>query len=149
MAKLQEKISQDLVTAMKAKEEDRVSVLRLLLADVNSVAKEKKDKLVDADIEKVLKQNVKRRKDAIASAKEAGRDDIIKKEEAEIVTIESYLPAQMSEEEAVKAVDEVIKETEASESDFGKVMGQVMAKLKGQADGNIVSKLVKEKLSKK
>ena len=147
MPKLESQIKDDLKTALKSKEELIVSVLRMLMADIKNAAIEKKEDLDDEEVTQAVTKAVKQRKDAIASYKEGGRDELADKEKKEIEILQKYLPEQLSEEEIVKVVDGVIKSTGASSAaEFGKVMGSVMSKLKGQADGQVVNKIVKEKL---
>ncbi len=147
MPKLESQIKDDYKTALKSKEKLIVSVLRMLIADIKNVAIEKKDELNDEEITQAITKAVKQRKDAIASFKEGGRAELADKEEKEIEILQKYLPEQLSEDEIAKVADEVIKSTGASSAaDFGKVMGAVMSKLKGQADGQVVNKVVKEKL---
>lgn len=147
MSKLESQIKDDLKTALKSKDELTVSVLRMLMADIKNTAIEKKDELDDEEVTQAITKAVKQRKDAIASYKEGGRQELADKEQKEIEILQKYLPEQLSEEEIGKAVNEVIKSTGASSAaDFGKVMGAVMGKLNGQADGQVVNKIVKEKL---
>ncbi|NQV13074.1 MAG: GatB/YqeY domain-containing protein [Parcubacteria group bacterium] len=147
MSKLETQLKDDYKTALKSKEELTVSVLRMLMADIKNAAIEKKDELNDEEVTQAINKAVKQRKDAIASFKEGGRDESADKEQKEIEILQKYLPEQLGEEEVVKAVDEVIKSTGASSAaDFGKVMGAVMSKLKGQVDGEVVNKIVKDKL---
>ena len=148
MDKLEKKIKEDLVIALKSKEELKMSVLRMLLADIKNLSIEKKEDLNDDEVLTALKSAVKKRKDSIESYQAGGRDELARKEEDEIKILEEYLPEQMSEEEVIEIVKGVVNNMgEVSQADFGKVMGAAMSKLKGQADGNIVSKIVKENLS--
>lgn len=148
MKNLEKKIKEDLISALKSRNELTSSVLRMLLADIKNLSIEKKSDLDDAEVETAIKSGVKKRKDSIESYRAGNRPELAEKEEAEIKILEAYLPEQMSEDEILKIVKNVINETgAASQADFGKVMGVAMGKLKGQADGNIVSKIVKENLS--
>lgn len=150
---LAEKINQDFLTAFKAKQDTEVSVLRMLKASLTNKEIEKKlpkgDKLSDDDILAVIKSEIKKRKDSSLSYSQAGRNDLSEQEDKEVVILDKYLPEQMSEDEVKNIIVQVIKETGASgPADFGKVMGAVMVKTKNQADGQIVSKIVKEELGK-
>lgn len=150
---LAEKINQDFLTAFKAKQDTEVSVLRMLKASLTNKEIEKKlpkgDKLSDDDILAVIKSEIKKRKDSSLSYSQAGRNDLSEQEDKEVVILDKYLPEQMSEDEVKNIIIQVIKETGASgPADFGKVMGAVMVKTKNQADGQIVSKIVKEELGK-
>jgi len=151
---LNKQIQEDLLSAMKAKDAVSVSVLRMLKSALENKKIEKKiakdQDLPDADCVAVIKSELKKRKDSIDAYTEAKRNDLVEQEQAEAAILEKYLPEQMSEDQVVAIVQEVIKTTGAeSPSDFGKVIGQVMAKTKGQADGQLVSKVVKEELNKK
>jgi uncharacterized protein YqeY len=148
---MREKINDDLKTAMKAGEKDRVGTLRLINAAIKSADIEArpsgKDKITDADILAVLARMVKQRRDSIEQYMAGGRQDLADKEAAEIAMIEVYLPKQMSEAEAKDAIAAVIKETGAEgPKDMGKVMGALKAKYTGQMDFGKASGMVKELL---
>lgn len=161
---LKEKINQDFKDAFKAKEEKKVGVLRMLNASIKNREVEKRTKLskteAPGDLEKesqlndeetlaVIASEVKRRKDSIEQFKSGGRPELAAQEEQELKILEVYLPQQMSEEELRTIVAESIKESNASSSqDFGKVMKVLMPRVKGKADGGLVSKIVKEELEK-
>lgn len=142
-----DKISQDLVEAMKAKDEVRVSTLRLLVSSVKNKQIDVGHELGDDEIVDVAVKAAKQRKESIEAYKQGGRDDLVSKEEAELKILEGYLPQQMSELEIGKIVAEVISRLGASSSaDMGRVMGEVMGKIQGRSDGAVVSKIVREKL---
>jgi uncharacterized protein YqeY len=148
---MREKINADLKDAMKAGDKDRVSTLRLINAAIKSADIEArpagKDKISDTDILSVLAKMVKQRRDSIEQYTAGGRQDLADKEEAEIKVIEGYLPKQMSEAEAKKAIAAIIKETGAAgPKDMGKVMGALKAKYAGQMDFGKASALTKELL---
>jgi uncharacterized protein YqeY len=144
---LTEKINEDLKTSMKAKEELRTSVIRMLKAAVKNKEIEKMEKLADEDILSVISSMIKQRRDSVEQYTKAGREDLAGKEEAEIKILRGYLPEQLSEEDVVKIVKEAIAEcSAASAADMGKVMKIVMPKLKGRADGKLVNQKVKELL---
>ena len=147
------KINQDFLTAFKNKQATVVSVLRMLKAALTNKEIEKKmpkgQNLPDEEVVAVIKSEIKKRKDSIEAYGAGQRADLIEKEEAELKILEKYLPEQMSEEEIKKIVLETISEIKpAGPADFGKVMGQVVKKTKNQADGQIVSRIVKEELNK-
>lgn len=151
---LLEKIKNDLRQALKAKDEARVSTLRFLLSATHNkeialyrqLAVQGKN-LSDEEVIEVIRQQIKQRKESIEAFKTGKRDDLVKKEQGELEILNNYLPQKISEEELTKVVEEEILETGATgPGDFGKVMGGVMAKVKGQAEGQIVAKIVKEKL---
>ncbi len=142
----------DLKTAMLSKDQDRTMVLRALKAAVLkkeiSVRQGGSATLSDEDVLDVIRKEAKQRKDSIEQFDAAGRTDLSDKEKYELGIIEGYLPKQLSEEEIAKIVDEVIAATGATApSDMGKVMGMLMPKVKGLADGGLVNKIVKSKLS--
>lgn len=149
MSKTLSKIDEDLKNAAKSKDTETVTVLRGLKSAIHNKEIEKKKELSEDEVIEVLKAEAKQRKDSISEFKKGSRDDLVKKEEAELKIIEKYLPEMMADEEIEKKVIEAIKKTGASgPEDMGKVMGAVMSKLKGQADGNKVSAIVKKELSK-
>ena len=147
---LSSEITTAMKTAMKAKDQDALAALRavksaILLAQTESGAKE--DLSEDQEI-KLLQKLVKQRKDSAAIYQEQGREDLVGPEIAQAEIISKFLPAQLSEEEVGKIIDQLIEATGASGmKDMGKVMGQASAKLAGQADGKTISTLVKAKLS--
>jgi len=142
-----DQIKNELNIALKEKNEIKVSTLRFLISGLNNKFIELQKELTDEDVRSVIAKQVKERKESIAAYTAAGRTELAQKEEAEMAILGTYLPQQLSQEEVEKVVDEIISQTNASgPSDFGKVMGVAMAKLKGQTDGNTVSDLVKKKL---
>ncbi len=153
-----ERIESDLKAAMKNKEADRLSTLRMVKTAIKNREIEKRASLTDpsrtdaslTDEEalKVLQSLVKQRRDSIEQYQQAGRTELAEKEAAEIKVIEIYLPAALDEAAITKIVEETIRETGASSAkEMGNVMKAVMAKLVGQnVDGKIVSQVVKAKL---
>ncbi len=143
-----DKIQTDLKNAQLARDEVKVSTLRLLLSEIKNGEIAKGESLSDEDIVSVVQKEVKKRKEAAAAFRSGGRGESAAKEEAELLVLESYLPLQLSNEELTKLVEETIHEVGASSiADMGKVIGAVMGKVKGKADGGVVSAMVKEKLS--
>lgn len=143
---LKEKINADLLVAMKAKENSRLDALRMLKTAVMKfeVAGDKKIEATDENVLQIIGKEVKQRKDSIDAYRKGGREDLAAKEEAEMKILQTYLPAQMSEEELKSLISQTISQTNATAKDFGKVMGAVMAQVKGKADGQTVTRLVKE-----
>jgi len=150
-----ERINQDISSAMKSKEADRLSTLRMVKTALMNFEIEKKGKagssearLEDAEAIKVLQSLVKQRRDSIEQYNQGGRPELAEKEAAEIQFIEVYLPAALDEAAIVKIVEEAVAETGASSmKDLGSVMKAVMAKLTGQTvDGKVISQLVRTKL---
>jgi hypothetical protein len=150
---LKAKILEDLKTAMKAKDQDRLRVLRSLKAKMQEkeIAERKggEAELTDAQATDVLMKAAKQRKESITQFEEGDRADLADNEKLELSIIEEYLPKMMDEDEVRAVVQEKIAAMGASgPQDMGKVMGPIMGQLKGKADGGLVSKVVKEELNK-
>jgi uncharacterized protein YqeY len=145
---LKEQITADLTGAMKAKDAEKLSVLRMVKASLMNRKIEKGDELTDEEIQKALQSLVKQRRDSIEQYTAAGRTELADKESAEIAVIEVYLPQGASTEEISAAVDAAIAETGASSmKDMGAVMKAAQAKLQGKSvDGRALSEAVKSKL---
>ena len=146
---IQDKIQGQIADAMRAKDQLRLDVLRMMKSAVKLKEVEKMKALEENEVLAVLNTLVKQRKDSIEQFRKGGREELAQKEEAEIKVIEEYLPAAASEEDIQQAVAAAIQETgAASMKDMGKVMKATLARLAGKsADGGRVSQLVKEKLS--
>lgn len=149
---LKEKILDDLKTAMKAKDKDRLQVLRSLKAKLQekeiSERKDGEATLTEEQSISVLMKAAKQRKESITQFEEGGRNDLAENEKKELAIIEEYLPKMLSEGEVREVVSKKISELGAEgPQDMGKVMGPIMGELKGKADGGLVSKVVKEELS--
>jgi uncharacterized protein len=146
---LQEKIQSHLSDAMRSKDQLRLSVLRMMKTAVKNKEVEKMKPLEEAEVIAVLNTLVKQRKDSVEQFRKGSREELARKEEAEIKIIEEYLPAAASDDEIRHAVGEAVQETGAeSMKDMGKVMKATMSRLAGKTvDGSRVSQLVKEKLS--
>lgn len=148
MSSLIDQLQQDLKQAQLARDETKVSTLRLLLSEIKNAQIKKGEPLSDEDMVSVIAREVKKRKEASAGFRSGGREEQAQKEEQELNILQNYTPAQLSSEELTKIVEDTINEVGAkSIQDFGKVMGEVMGKVKGQTDGGAVSVLVKEKLT--
>ncbi|HWP82049.1 MAG TPA: GatB/YqeY domain-containing protein [Bacteroidota bacterium] len=145
---LRDRITQDLKNAMKSGDKLRLETLRTVRAQMIELEKKGLDREITTDDElSVLQSAVKKRKEAIEQYQQAGRSDLANQEQAELEIIMSYLPKQMSTEEAEHIVAAIITQTGASSAkDFGKVMPLVMKELKGKIDGKLVQELVKRKL---
>lgn len=144
---LKQQIDTDTLNAMKAKDEEILSVLRMLKSAIKNKEIEAKKELEDADIVSVIQSQIKTRRDSIEMYKSGGRQELAQKEEKEIEILQKYLPEQMTEEQIREIVKKAITETRASQiQDIGKVMGKIMPELKGKADGSMISKVVKEEL---
>ena len=145
---LKDKIIGDLTTAMRAKDANRLSVLRMVKANIMNRQIEKGADLTDEEITKALQSLVKQRKDSIDQYEKAGRAELAEKEQTELGVLEEYLPQAASKEEIEQAVTDAISETGASSiKEMGAVMKAAQAKLAGKsADGRLVSETVKVKL---
>ena len=146
---LQEKIEQDLITAMKAKEADKLTALRMLKSALNNYAIEKKkDRLTDPETLEIIQRQVKQRKESIESFDKAGRTDLSAKEKIELAALIGYMPAQMSDEDIRKAAQQIIATTGAkTKADSGKVMKDLMPLVKGKADGRRVQEILAQLLA--
>lgn len=145
-----EKINSDYKSALKNKESLSVSVLRLLRSNIhNQEIIKKRKKLTDEEIIKVLKSEIKRRHDSIEAFKRGQRVDLAEKEEKELDILLQYLPKQLSKEEIKTFVLKKLAGKERREVNFGSIMGEVMREFGGQADGKIVSEVVREYISQK
>jgi len=146
---LKEQIVSDMTAAMKAKDAARTSTLRMLKAAIVNRQIEKGSELDEEEMSKLLRSQVKQRRDSIEQYQKGGRQDLVEKEQAEIVVIESYLPQAASPEQIEQAVSDAIAETGAtSMKDMGAVMKAAMARLAGKnAEGRAVSETVKRKLA--
>ncbi len=147
---LKEQINKDLITALKAKEQAKTSILRLINSEIKNeeIAKKKREQgLTDEETQAVITRQVKQINDSIESFKAGEREDLIKEEEQKLAILKVYLPKQIESADVEKIVDEIIAQIKPQgPKDFGKVMGAVMAKVKGKADGKVVNELVKKKL---
>ena len=141
-------ITQKIGEAMKAKDEIRLSTLRMLSSALNYEKIDKQHTLSEEEELEVVRREAKKRRDAIEAYKKAGANERAEKEEKELAILQDYLPEQMPDSELEKKVKEAISQTGASSmADIGKVMGVVMAKVKGRAEGGKVSELVRKNLS--
>jgi len=163
---LREKIEADFKKALKEKKELTLSTLRMLRAALIDREKQKRFqllskesfseeelanrvKLSDEEIIQVVSSQVKKRKESIEAYKKGGREDLVEREEKEIEVLKNYLPEQLSKEEIEKMVKEIINKIGASDiKDMGKVMKEILEKIKGKADGKTISEIVKRLLSK-
>jgi uncharacterized protein len=146
---LLDRLNNDMKQAMKNKEKDKLSVIRMLKSTLqNEAIKLKKDELTEDEDLTVLSRELKQRKDSLQEFSNAGREDLVEKIQSEIKYVEVYLPQQLTEEEVATIVKETIQSVGAtSKADMGKVMGALMPKVKGKADGSLVNKLVQQHLS--
>ncbi len=143
-----ERIDKDIIEALRAGEKDRLTLLRGLKSDLKYAKLDKGDDLTDQDVIGVLASQAKKRRDSIEQFEKGGRDDLVTRERAELEIITTYLPKQLSEDELREIVADAITEAGAeSPAQIGAVMKIVMPKIKGVADGKLVSKLAMEILA--
>ena len=144
---LKERISEDMKTAMRSGEKDRLAVIRLLQAAIKQREVDERITLDDAQITSVLEKMIKQRKESVVAFEKGGRADLVAKENAEIAVLQPYLPAQLSDAELDALIAEAIASTgAASIKDMGKVMGVVKSKAAGKADMGAVGARIKAKL---
>jgi hypothetical protein len=147
MALLQQ-INQDFKDALKAKDELRVSCLRMLKTALKNLQVEKRRELSDAEIQTAISSQVRKGQEAAAEYKKGGREDLARKEEQEIEILYGYLPKQLQPEEIEAGLREIINELSAEgPKDLGKVMKTAMARMAGQAQGKEVSRIAKKLLT--
>ncbi len=145
---LKERITEDMKAAMRASEKERLSTIRMVQAAIKQREVDERIVLDDSQVIAVLEKMVKQRKESIAQFEQGGRTDLAAKEQTEIVLLQSYLPAQLSDAEIEAIVRDAIAATGASSvKDMGKVMGAVKAKAAGRADMGAVSARIKAALS--
>ncbi|TWI52653.1 GatB/YqeY domain-containing protein [Halalkalibacter nanhaiisediminis] len=145
---LLERLNQDMKNAMKNKEKVKLSVIRMVKSSLQNEQIKLGRELTDDDSLTVLNRELKQRKDSLHEFEQANREDLASKLRDEIAVLEAYMPEQLSEEEVSKIVQDTISEVGATTKvDMGKVMGAIMPKVKGKADGGLVNRLVQQHLS--
>jgi uncharacterized protein YqeY len=143
-----QRLQQDTVAAMKARDRERLGILRMLQAAIKQVEVDERRELAEADVLKVLSTYARKVKDQIAAARESGRADLLEQAEGELAVVSGYLPAELSDSELEQLVREAVAASGATgPRDMGKVMKAVMPQVAGRADGGRVSALVKRLLS--
>ena len=144
---LREQLNEDIKSAMKAREQDRLATLRLMLSAVKQREVDERITLDDAQVTSVLEKMIKQRKESVVAFDKGGRADLVAKENSEIAVLQPYLPAQLSESELDALIADAISSTgAASIKDMGKVMGVVKSKAAGKADMGAVGARIKAKL---
>ena len=134
--------------AMRAKDKLRLGVIRMILAEVKRIEVDERIELDDARILATMDKMLKQRRDSIAAFRDAGRDELVAQEEAEVEVLQSFLPAQLTSEEISQMISAAIADTGAENmKDMGKVMGVLKAKMQGRADMGAVSALIKKELA--
>ena len=146
---LLQQLTSDMVLAMKNRDKETLNVVRMLKAAVQNEQIELGHDLSANEEIAVMAREYKQRKESLEEFEKAGREDLINQAKNELAIVEKYMPKQLSKDEVTKIVKEVIDELNASSmKNFGQVMGSVMPKVQGQADGKLVNQVVKEQLSK-
>ncbi|MBO8164109.1 MAG: GatB/YqeY domain-containing protein [Brevibacillus sp.] len=144
---LLERLNQDMKQAMKDKAAVKLSVIRMIKAAVKNEEIQKGDSLSDDDVLTILTRELKQRRDSLQEFEKAGREDLASKTREEIDVLTSYLPEQLSEADIRQLVRETIAAVgAASKKEMGKVMGAIMPKVKGRADGTLVQQIVADEL---
>lgn len=139
-------IEQAIIKALKEKNTLELKVLRFVLSEIKYAEINQRKDLTDQEISSILQKELKKRKEAIELFKRVDKNDLVKDEQKQLVVIESYLPVQITQEELSLIIDQTLKEL-TDKSNTGKIIGLIIAKTKGQADGSQVSTLIKQKLS--
>jgi uncharacterized protein YqeY len=149
MTTLKERITEDMKTAMRARESDRLLTIRMLLAACKQREVDERIVLDDAAVIGIVDKLIKQRKDSIVAFEQGGRADLVEKETAELRVLEAYLPQRLSADEIAATVAALVAELGASgPADMGKVMGAAKSRLAGKADMGLVSAAVKQALTK-
>ncbi len=145
---LKEQLDAELKAAMKERDPLKVSVIRMRKSAIKYREIELMKSLGDAGVQAVVGSEIKRRRDSVEQYRQGGREDLASKEEAEIALLQRYQPAQLSEGELARMVDDVIARVGAQgPKDMGKVMKQLLPEVEGRAEGKVVSELVKQRLA--
>ncbi len=145
---MRDRIMKDLMSSMKNKDKEKLSVLRMVKGAIQLEEINKKKELDDNEIIAVISKQIKTRRESITEFKKGNREDLVEQTEKEIDILNEYMPAQLSEEEVNKIIDDAFDEVKPqSTSDMGKIMKTITPKLTGKADMTSVSKLVKEKIA--
>jgi uncharacterized protein YqeY len=146
---VEKQLFEDMKLAMKSGNKIELDTIRMLRAQIKSASIDKKDDLDEAELAQVLQKEAKKRKEAIEMYQKGNREDLVKKEKSELSIISKYLPEQLSEKDLDDIINTAIDSLQVtSEKDMGRVMGEIMPKVKGKADGKLVQQKVKEYLAK-
>ena len=142
-----EKLNKDMIEAMKEKDKERLSVIRMVKASLKQEEIDHKKEINDDLLIEIVNRQIKMRKDSISEFVKAGREDLKEKTQAEIDILMNYLPEQLSHEEIVKTIDEIFEEIKPNSiKEMGRIMGIASEKMKGKADMKEVSAIIREKL---
>lgn len=144
---LTQRLEQDMKTALKNKDKTKLSVIRMVRSAIKNAEIERGRPLEEGEVLDVLSRELKQRKESLQEFEKAGRTELVEKMKAEIAVVEAYLPTPLSEEELRELARQVIDEVGASSpADMGKVMKEIMPRVKGRADGKEVNRIVRELL---
>jgi uncharacterized protein YqeY len=145
---LKEKLQDDIKAAMRAKEGDKLTTLRLITAEIKQKEVDERIELTDPAVLSILEKMIKQRKDSIAQFQLGGRQDLVDKEQAELALLMAYMPAQMSEAEIAQVIETAVLQANATgPQDMGKVMALIKPLLAGKADMGLVSQMLKTRLA--
>ncbi len=145
---LKEKLQDDIKAAMRAKEGDKLTTLRLITAAIKQKEVDDRIELTDPAVLSILEKMIKQRKDSIAQFQLGGRQDLVDKEQAELALLMAYMPAQMSEAEIAQVIETAVLQANATgPQDMGKVMALIKPLLAGKADMGLVSQMLKTRLA--
>lgn len=145
---LNERLNEDMKQAMRSQDKFKLSVIRMVRSAIKNIEIDQRKTLDDTEVLDVLSREIKQRKDSLQEFQNAGRDEMANSLQAEIAILMEYLPQQLTEEEVKVIVQQTIQEVGASsKADMGKVMGALMPKVKGRADGKIVNQFVQQLLT--
>lgn len=145
---LKDRISEAMKDAMRAKQQERLNAIRLILAAIKQIEVDERIQLDDVAVLSVLDKMLKQRRDSIKQYRDAGRDDLAVLEEYEVTLIQEFMPAQLGEDEIMAIINDAIAKTGASSmKDMGKVMGIVKPQVAGKADVAVVSSMIKAKIA--
>lgn len=140
-------LNEDMKTAMKARDKEKLTVIRMLKSSIQNEQIKLGKELNDEEELTVLSREMKQRKDSLTEFEKANREDLVEKVKAEIAIVEKYMPEQLTQEELTAIITDAIQQTGAtSMKEFGKIMGVVMPKVKGKADGSQVNMIAKQLL---
>jgi uncharacterized protein YqeY len=146
---IEERLQEDMKLAMKAGKKEELSAIRLMRAQLKDARIDKGQDLTDEEVTGILQKSAKRRKESIDIYREGNRQDLVDKEQFELDIIKKYLPEEMSEQEILQIITGQIQSMNlTSDKDIGRLMGAIMPRFKGKADGKIVQKLAREALAK-
>ena len=148
MSELKNRITDDMKSAMKARDKESTRAIRMILEAIKQKEVDDRTVLDDSQVITVINKMVKQRKDSISQFTDAGRDDLVKVEKDELAILNNYMPKQLSDEEIAPIVDKAINDLGASSmQDMGKLMGTLKEQLNGKADMGTVSAIIRSKLS--